>query len=1267
MAGLDPKVMDAVLSKSAWSMATELSSRLFDDVDIFLPALIPPDPALIVPVDVQALYVPAGHDERYVRLPLELGGPAGEDAPVAPFSDPMERVPGVHLHWALPDGLLRGELQDAADAPLPMRALPNRWLVVRMMGPAGARRLDLAAWVLESERGRVWTLDAYPGGAPEGDGDELAPLALDGTVGGSPNWTAGYDATRNRFAFHDPLKGVVPARVTTRLATYVVIGWWSERASDPLAASYLPFTVSRRLEEFGWTASTAPFGPKRHLPGRVTTVRSEALATSVEGKALNLRSALQLSSSQAALAKGFSELRFDAVVLPGLLTRYSTLMHGTVYGVPIAGGVGKDLAPPAARIELSLAPTLERLMAAQAATGLGVAGAARREYLESLLTAVANSSILSLGQRDGVVALDEAEHADGFEAFQGPESYEDVIVERAQAELKAGRPLRTRAARTASGKAPTAEVIWQGDRIGTAKGSTMEMRQAASDLARKGPVTTAGDDAPVTRKVRRPGPRYHRAVPPVVGLRNFGRTNRFSDGRFSEDDLLVCRWSKELATRFGERYRARDYVPLLSNALLPEAVNTILQNAYLFDPHMLRWAFAAIEKAAPADLVAPMQTRLRGEMALRYSADGVYDGLAPVVRREGTSGIAQAALSDELRRFSLAEGRDPSPVTVTNWAQPWCPIWLEWEAVLEPGRDMEGWRLVRIDFEGRSESTGRALTLRGRSAITSGLARKYQAVIGSYLVAENQRDEAGAGEIAESHERALADLAAFLGGVDIGSVTLDTVGDAWLALESGPDGRDVPVPPDVAQHFREVGLPRLIASGTLQLARARIIDTFGRFRDVPTDRITLPAALEATNAANAPALSLPPRLSLPSRLMWRFVDPADAGPVPAEGRLDQGDPARTISPIAGYILPDFMDESLEFFDQAGEPLGEVLHDPVTGGLIWEGGVGRAGPAATMPEEGLPPSARLCGRIARGMIDADIAQRAAAETSELESPLSAFLRAVDTTMWSVDGSLMFSGATIAGLVGRPVAVVSTLLWLDVPLDLARTGAFGEAADAIREHLLREAVLEAVGASAFDVRLGELAKGHDGLYGYFIGEDFSRFHLVDKQVREAVRFNAPGRGFRALLGTIGAEIGADALPAPSPLECPYISGSTVLPVHVGQRVRLTLLMHPAARVHATTGILPRKSLELLRDWVMPGLGRIAPSARVGPVLIDPDKVRLPKIAAFGTSQRWARRDTPITWRDDPILSATQAALLPDGRVTVEEGYIRIAPDGAGTGDG
>ena len=77
-------------------------------------------------------------------------------------------------------------------------------------------------------------------------------------------------------------------------------------------------------------------------------------------------------------------------------------------------------------------------MAAQASKGLNITARSKKEFFESLLTSVANSSILNLGERDGVVKLDEAEHADGFEAFQGPETYEDVIVERSQSALRPG-------------------------------------------------------------------------------------------------------------------------------------------------------------------------------------------------------------------------------------------------------------------------------------------------------------------------------------------------------------------------------------------------------------------------------------------------------------------------------------------------------------------------------------------------------------------------------------------------------------------------------------------------------------------------------------------------------------------------------------------------------------------------------------------------------------------------------------------------------------
>lgn len=1262
---MQPAAMNTLLDEQNWAMATAVGEQALKPELVFPAPEPPPNPALVVPVDVQALYVPPNHRERYVKLPLELNG---SDKIEPPFSMPESRTPGVHLHWALPDGLLRGEMQDDEDKPIAMRPLPDRWLVVRMTGARSTRQLDTQSWVIEAENGRVFDLVNYPDGAPSAEGEQIGADELDGTIGGSPNWTASYDATLNRFAFHDPLAGLNKSRLFNSLATYVVIGWWSQRAHDPLSGVYSSYAAAKRIAQLGWSASPAPGLPGAAAdprPGFGFKTRKDKAPGEAENE-VDLKTELKLTASQARLSTGFAQYPYDDVAIARLRPIYQTLMHGVVYGVPVRGRVGRDLAPSASRIQLSMAPTLERLIAAQAAKGMGAASAKRKEYLESLITAIANSSIMEVNHRDGVIRLDEAEHADGFETFRGPETYEDVIVERKQADLSAGRPLRTKAAVSQSAKPPKADVIWHGRRNRQHKHSLEEMRQTASDLTYKGrqefrAQLTEGDEI---RRIRRPGPRYYRATPPVIGLRNFGKANRFhGDGRFAEDGKLLCRWSGELAAGFTEFYRSDNFVPPLDSQAIPQNANRILYNSYLYDPYMLEWAFEAIKQVVPATLVKPMQNRLRGEMALRYSSDGVYDGIAPVARTKEAPkpGIAGQSLSDELRRFSLIEGRDPSPVAVTNWAQPWSPVWLEWEVELEPGADFEGWTLERIDFAGDGVPNGATLTLRGRSPITSGLAKTYQAVIDSYLVAENQRDEAGQGEISETHERNLAQLSEFLQHADLASITLDRIDDLWLALDNGPDGQIQPVPEDVAADLLNAGLPRLVASGTLRLTRARLIDTFGRFRDLRTDRVTLPTALSVKSNAGLNALAMPPRLALPSRLMWRFVDPADATGQ-REANLNQANPAQTINPVAGFILPDFIDESIEFFDQHGAPLGEVLHDPVSGGVLWEGGVGRAGSAATSPTDGLAASAQLCGRIAQGMIDADIAQRNDPATSESESALSAFLRAVDTTMWGIDSDLLMSSATIAGLVGRPIAVISTQLWLDIPTDLATSGAYGESAGEIRDHLLRQKVFDTIKSRAFQVRLGEIAKGYDGLYGFFIGNHFEHFHLIDKEVHTAARSSIRGVGYRALLGTLDRNLDTNRMPPPSPFDCPYITEGKPLDVHVGQRIHLTLLMHPTARVHATTGLLPRKSLQLLHDWVTPGMRRIAPSARVGPVIIDPDKVRLPKIAAFGADQSWTRRDSPITWRDDPILAATQAAILPGGGASVQEGYIRIAPDGA-----
>jgi hypothetical protein len=221
-----------------------------------------------------------------------------------------------------------------------------------------------------------------------------------------------------------------------------------------------------------------------------------------------------------------------------------------------------------------------------------------------------------------------------------------------------------------------------------------------------------------------------------------------------------------------------------------------------------------------------------------------------------------------------------------------------------------------------------------------------------------------------------------------------------------------------------------------------------------------------------------------------------------------------------------------------------------------------------------------------------------------------------------------------------------------LDLSDPARAAEWEEAIRE----------LGAIAFPVRIGELTRTDDGVLGFFLDDDYSRFRLVDKAIAGSATEGGRNRG---QLGIIGL---TPQLPPLHPLDHPYIANTDdadTLALHLGQTVTLTILMHPASKAHLTSGILPRKALALARDWVGPGLAAIAPSLRTGPVLVETDlddkkQVRLPKVSVFGTNQNFLWRDTPATWRSDAILAATQTALLPDQPAELREGWIRVAPD-------
>jgi hypothetical protein len=284
-------------------------------------------------------------------------------------------------------------------------------------------------------------------------------------------------------------------------------------------------------------------------------------------------------------------------------------------------------------------------------------------------------------------------------------------------------------------------------------------------------------------------------------------------------------------------------------------------------------------------------------------------------------------------------------------------------------------------------------------------------------------------------------------------------------------------------------------------------------------------------------------------------------------------------------------------------------------------------------------------LARGLLARDAAERAALPAGHVRSdtPLQALLRVVETTSATVGLGGHTGTEHVAQLVGRPVAVVRATLRLEVEAEPAFAGL--PAAD----QAARDRAWAELSGREFPVRLGALTRLDDGLLGFFAGDDYDRLRPVHESVLDQAVASGPHQGDLAPAGTPAAD--------PRPIVAGYVAPGPLVPLRPGRTLAVTLLQDPAAKVHATSGILPRKEVSLLRDWIEGPLSRLVPSFRVGPVLVDPAGIRMPLASALGAKQEWSRRDGPTTWRQDPIAAATQQALLPDTPAVAQEGYVRV----------
>ncbi|NVB40583.1 hypothetical protein G6O69_22270 [Pseudenhygromyxa sp. WMMC2535] len=732
-------------------------------------------------------------------------------------------------------------------------------------------------------------------------------------------------------------------------------------------------------------------------------------------------------------------------------------------------------------------------------------------------------------------------------------------------------------------------------------------------------------DAREQRIVEDPAIRWWRPADPIVLLEGASRGLRHGkDGRFDPDGRLSCRLS-------GQGVDVND-ISLLWSYFLPQdgAVREPIRGEDLVftGPFLAQLGEelrpAIDELVSETALLDPTNKRRMSKVwtssaSAKVAPDDVFETHCEMWRTRSHPNVDDEAI-DALLGF----GKDlPSPIAIKFNDRVWSPIIAEYEAKFEAasGRDQnltDNWVLGDVEHElipshANILSNDKSRTYEGRAFPTPAAAE---------TMAEAIRDAAsGDQELAAKAET----VAQHLRQLDVLGFSIPDI-DETAATEASTH------------------------AGRLRLTRVRVVDTFGQTHKFERKKVAHDdwAPGSRRNDAAEQRMLLRPRLPYLAKLHFRFMD-AETLP-----KADPEDARPWLSPICGYLLPDHIEHAIEVFDNRGRALGQIRHRGKFGlseadiankqdlYVVWDPAPGvepRLGDeAASIDNPFLRGVIRGILRYNKAIADAALTGAPAPD----ESALSAMIRAIDTVQDTVDRKVG-RNEFIATLVGRPVAVVRARARLEI-----RPPA---------EMTTRPRGIEA--------RLGSLTQFEDGLFGYYEIKNKIQAEAkgdTDIDVEDFMHFHPP---HDAVLTHARPRLGsADVEATTQPITHDFIQNDPTVDLAPSEDVELVLLMDPHAGVHATTGLLPRKRIMLDRTQYEDALGRIAPTFKVGPVLLDPKTKAMPVPGLERFDWAWTRREQPASgpdgWSVSEVGTLPDSAVLPTQPLELHEGWLRLLAD-------
>lgn len=1232
--------------------------------------------SLIVPISVDAMCVGQGTAAAglhfrgatavFSDLPGtdsegQLGGKAylGDSVGVLPRVTPE---PGIHLHWALPDALTKARADEAGGLTFP--PVPNRWLVVRIVARRDASRHpapELRAWIVESDFHQAdpslatvsVPFEAADGGqfhrylgrcvdlagwsetvTPEdrfGNGQPLTAVGY-----GEISFAAYYPSCRNVFGFHDPmddLDGFDPTGGDR--VSYLVASWFEDDKLEPLAplaatgggltwayedrAGVRPERTicSGLIRDIAWNPSgLAPSGPARPLEVAIGNTETEcvsALLANRPGLAGDEDAEFLLDAAQTGtLSEHWGA--DQTVKLEHLLhsSAFASLAGETLWQVaPVPSAAARAGArrddPPEAPVALSaaLAARVAAVNAQQRAYERAHAALSSRR--EALVFDWRRFMQVLYGEQDESAEQAVPELADTRQRGRFARALREMIEAEC---LGLGRETARIGvlAMPPDGAPPT----------GSPDGSLATQLAAALAGLREAARAECGDGFMLKAT---PGARFWEPLEPVILLAG---DDARPPQRYGGDGLLQCRWSDEIRAELlsethgaPTRFAAETWLAGLDLKALPIAseARALLAEAILTDPGQAGRMAAALASQTGAP-PATLETQLRAIQA-------------------------DTAAGSALR----LTGRSTAPIGLAVWnGNPWLPLFLDWEveytAMLAPEApaapdaapafaadalisryQLDGDRIDLVPRRGPADAPRTPTPIGGVGLLTQSAFRRLTRSL-SELVAHAPDDQ-------------LRDAVAKAGAIPALSHVLNGFNQALQARQRALQLRVLdPFAPDdeltravaalaptrddaTARPFSPF-LP--IRGGYLKITRLALIDAFGQERalDLRHARLARARSLmprEPESIANGLA-HLPPRLVQPARLNFRLLD----------ARNDDADAHDhpSASPICGWVVVNNLEPGLSIHAADGAACGTLrLVDEETD-AVWTP----------------PPGARADASIADGHLAAFV--KGVLDHPDRGAFLAKLAHTIDRTLATIVPDKANTDEAIGLLFGRPLALVRAALSLELRGEPRSTTGWDAVARQVKQ--IQAGALPEVAAMRdslqftrvrVPVKLGDLNQIDDGLVGYFIeGADGADYRTFYAAVTDTAGHGVEPAGNRPLLL------------APADRE----------------PLRATLLMDPFATVHATTGILPVKGIDIPASYYAKALASLEANFLCNPVLASAGAMQLPLPSITGVSWSWIEAEGEGWSAPADVTGTGERPRASYSPLRLVDGWLRLTPKAA-----